>query len=46
MITPFHAKYYANELFRKKPNGSDDRISSSLFDAALEINPHQIDAAL
>ena len=46
MITPFHVKYYANELFRKKPNGSDDRISSSLFDAALEINPHQIDAAL
>lgn len=46
MITPFHAKYYANELLRHKADGSDDRISSSLFDAALEVNPHQIDAAL
>lgn len=46
MITPFHAKYYANELLHRKSYSSDERISSSLFDAALAINPHQIDAAL
>lgn len=46
MITPFHAKYYANELLHKRPSNSDERISTSLFDAALAINPHQIDAAL
>lgn len=46
MITPFHAKYYANELLHKKSYNSDERISSSLFDAALTVNPHQIDAAL
>ena len=46
MLTPFHVKYYANELMRRKAAGDDDRISSSLFDASLEINPHQVDAAL
>ncbi len=46
MITPFHAKYYANELLHKKSYNSNERISASLFDAALTINPHQIDAAL
>jgi ERCC4-related helicase len=46
MITPFHAKYYANELLHRKSYSSDERISSSLFDAALALNPHQIDAAL
>ena len=46
MITPFHAKYYANELLHRKSYSSNERISSSLFDAALAINPHQIYAAL
>ena len=39
MITPFHAQYYANELLHKKSYSSNERISSSLFDAALAINP-------
>ncbi len=46
MITPFHAKYYANELIHKKSYNSNERLSASLFDASLAINPHQIDAAL
>jgi SNF2 family DNA or RNA helicase len=46
MITPFHAKYYANELLHRKSYSSNERISASLFDAALAINPHQIYAAL
>lgn len=46
MLTPFHAKYYANELLHKKSYNNEDRLSASLFDAALTINPHQIDAAL
>lgn len=45
-ITDYHAKYYAYELTRKKRGGDVDRISSSLFDAAVDLNPHQIDAAL
>ena len=45
-ITPFHAKYYANELVLKKSSDDDSRLSSSLFNSSLTINPHQIDAAL
>lgn len=46
MITPYHAKYYAHELTRL--SGSDDvnRLSTSLFDASVDLNPHQIEAAL
>lgn len=45
-ITPFHAKYYANELVLQKASNDDSRLSSSLFNSSLTINPHQIDAAL
>lgn len=45
-ITDYHAKYYAYELTRKRRGSDIDRISSSLFDAAVDLNPHQIDAAL
>ena len=46
MSTDYHAKYYANELTRQKPSGNLDRLSMSLFDATVDLNPHQIDAAL
>ncbi|MCR4436127.1 MAG: SNF2-related protein [Clostridiales bacterium] len=46
MITEYHAKYYANELVRRAAPGDIDKISSALFDAAVDINPHQVEAAL
>lgn len=46
MITDYHAKYYAYELTRQRRGGDVGRISQSLFDAAVDLNPHQIDAAL
>ena len=46
MITSFHAKYFAYELTRRHgPNGIG-RLSQSLFDASVDLNPHQIEAAL
>jgi len=45
-LTPFHAKFYAWELTRRRRGGDVDRISQSLFDASVDLNPHQIDAAL
>ena len=45
-ITEYHPKYYAYELTRQRRGGDIDRISQSLFDAAVDLNPHQIDAAL
>lgn len=45
-ITNYHAKYFAYELTRQRRGGDVDRISQSLFDASVDLNPHQIDAAL
>lgn len=46
VITDYHAKYYAHELtLQHAPNGVD-RLSQSLFDASVDLNPHQIEAAL
>lgn len=44
-LTDFHAKYFAHDLTRKAVGGMD-RLSMSLFDASVDLNPHQIDAAL
>ena len=46
MITDYHAKYYAYELTRQCTGGDVDRLSQSLFDATVDLNPHQINAAL
>ncbi len=46
MITNYHAKYYSHELTAKHSSSSVDRISRSLFDASVDLNPHQIEAAL
>lgn len=45
-ITDYHAKYFAYELTRKRRGDAVDRIGQSLFDASVDLNPHQIDAAL
>ena len=46
MISAYHAKYYAHELTRRHAADGIDRLSQSLFDASVDLNPHQIDAAL
>lgn len=46
MITDYHAKYYAHELTLKHSSDGVDRLSQSLFDASVDLNPHQIEAAL
>ncbi|MGH2459404.1 MAG: DEAD/DEAH box helicase, partial [Chloroflexota bacterium] len=45
MTTAYHARYFAHELTRRRPSSGVERISSSLFDACVDLNPHQIDAA-
>jgi len=45
MITAYHGKYFAYDLTRRASTGMD-RLSMSLFDAAVDLNPHQIEAAL
>ena len=45
MLTEYHAKYYAHALMRMGGNGVD-RLGQALFDAKVDLNPHQIEAAL
>lgn len=46
MISKYHAKYYAHLLSQKAIGGDINSISQSLLSASVDINPHQIDAAL
>ena len=45
MSTPYHARFFAYELTRQGGEGVE-RLSRSLFDACVDLNPHQIEAAL
>jgi ERCC4-related helicase len=46
MTTPYHAKYFAHELTRRRPSDSIEKFMASLSDARVDLNPHQVDAAL
>jgi ERCC4-related helicase len=45
-ITQYHACYYAHELTRRCPSDSLQKLAATLADAQVDLNPHQIDAAL
>ncbi len=45
-ITDYHAKYIAWELTRRRPSDSDDRLAGAVANAQVDLNPHQVDAAL
>ncbi len=44
-ITAHQAKYFAHEILCRSNQGVE-RISQGLFNAKVDLNPHQIDAAL
>ncbi len=45
-LTPYHAKYIAHELTRRCASDSVERLTSVLSDAQVDLNPHQVEAAL
>ena len=45
-LTDYHAKYYAHELTKRCSSDSLEKLAASLADAQVDLNPHQIDAAL
>ncbi len=45
-ITDYHAKYYAHELTKHRSSGDIERLISTLMSAQVDLNPHQVDAAL
>ncbi len=45
-ITKYHAKYYAYELTKRSPSDSLEKLTATLSNAQVDLNPHQIEAAL
>jgi superfamily II DNA/RNA helicase len=45
-ITSYHAKYFAYELTKRCSSDSLEKLSSTLSNAQVDLNPHQIEAAL
>src|SRR6266852_5602164 len=45
-LTPHHAKYFAHELTKRCPSDSAEKLAGTLVDAQVDLNPHQIEAAL
>lgn len=46
MLTSYHAKYFAHELTKRYSSNSLEKFTASLSDAQVDLNPHQVEAAL
>ncbi len=46
MTTPFHAKHLAFELTKRLPADRTAKLSQSLANASVDLNAHQVEAAL
>lgn len=45
-LTAYQAKYFAHDIALQHPAADPSSLSMSLFDAAVDLNPHQIEAAM
>jgi hypothetical protein len=45
-LTDYHAKYYAYELTKRCPSDSAEKLAGAVASAQVDLNPHQVDAAL
>ena len=45
-LTTYHAKYYAYELTRRCSSDSVEKITGAVASAQVDLNPHQVDAAV
>jgi adenine-specific DNA-methyltransferase len=46
MITDYQAKYIAHDLTRRRSSDSAERLAVAVAGAQVDVNPHQVDAAL
>ena len=46
ITTDYHAKLFAHELSRRHSVGDSKKLASTLLDAQVDLNPHQVEAAL
>lgn len=45
-LTSYHAKYFAYELTKRSASNSMQKLAATLVDAQVDLNPHQVEAAL
>ena len=45
-LTDYHAKYYAYELTKRCSSDSLEKLAGAVASAQVDLNPHQVDAAL
>lgn len=45
-ITPYHAQYFAHELSKRNASNDVEKLASTLATAQVDLNPHQVEAAL
>ncbi len=45
-LTDYQAKYFAHELTKRCPSDSMEKLAGALVDAQVDLNPHQVEAAL
>lgn len=45
-LTDYHAKYFAYELTKRCSSDSLEKLAGALVDAKVDLNPHQVEAAL
>lgn len=46
MITEYHAKLFALELSKRHSVADAEKLAGALLDAQVDLNPHQVEAAL
>lgn len=46
MSTNYHSQYYAYELTKQSASNTVGRLSQTLINATVDLNPHQVEAAL
>ena len=45
-LTAYHAQYFSYELSKRSASDSVQKLASTLVDAQVDLNPHQVEAAL
>lgn len=46
MITEYHSKLFAHELSKRHSVADAEKLAGALLDAQVDLNPHQVEAAL
>lgn len=44
--TPYQSRYFAEQIALKRPQSSFDSIASAMSGVKVDLNPHQVDAAM